>query len=1425
MNCVPQSCACDRASVRLFFVPFLIVIATLFGTPFALAQAPTDTQLSIAPATSVSAGTILTFTATVTASGTPLTSGQVTFCDMETAVYCEDSAVLGRVWLTRTGTATLKTALSFGGHNIQAVFQGTNAFSSSSSAVQTVSVLSGPLPTTTTLSSVQYYGYGGLNQAQVMVRGAPIPVLSGSLSLLDATNANYPLTSFALTAPTVGYTPLSSIGGVPVQRPEYTVAGDFNGDGYLDFVVASNYANSVQVYLGNGDGSFSLKSTYTSSYPAGLNIADFNGDGYLDFAVLNSNSISVYLGIGDGTFSLAATPSTGNYPYAFAVADLNGDGIPDFVYTNNYTNRVQMLLGVGDGTFVAGNSYPTGKYPEGVVAADFNRDGLVDIAAVNQMENTVTVLLGTGGGGFTAAPVLNLPATPYALVAADFNGDGITDLAVTAIIQGAEIYLGNGDGTFGYMSTVSCGTSGKGYGIATTDFNADGKPDLIVGKTLFTGDGFGNFKLLAYTGGSGSAISVGDFNGDGSPDLITPVYSTSAPYNGTVNIALEQASFSRMVSSIKVLGPGTHNVYASYGGDSGHSASQSSQVSMTGAQISTTTALTISPATTVNFGTTVQFTATISPSAVGNYVPSGTVTFKEGTTVLGTGTVSSGIAAMTTNTLSIGSHTIVASYGGDANFLSSNSRSTVVTVNGGQITPTITWPTPSPIVYGTALDSAQLNADSGGVAGTFAYTPSSGTILPAGTQTLSTTFTPTDTGAYTTATASVQLTVQKATPTVSAWPTAGPINYGQTLASSTLTGGTASVAGTFAFTNPTLTPATGTSTQSVTFTPNDAANYSTVTGTVSVTVNPASQTITVTVSAPANASYNSQFTVAASASSGLPVTYSAAGGCTNSGATFTMTSGTTACTVMYDQAGDANHASAAQVVQSVAASKANPTVSVWPTATAITYGQALAASTLTGGTASVPGTFAFTTPGTVPPMGTSPQSVTFTPTDTSNYNSITGSVNVTVNLASQTITVTVSAPAIAPYNSQFMVAASASSGLPITYTAAGGCTNAGATFTMTSSTISCTVKFDQAGDPNYAAAPQVVETVSPAKGIPDVTAWPIASPITYGQSLVVATLTGGMASVPGSFAFTNPIVVLAASTSLQSVTFTPTDTANYGSVNGSVSVTVHPATLTVTADNVTRTYGTANPALTVNYTGFVNGDTAAILSGTPSLSTAAVNTSPVGSYAITVSAGSLSAANYTFVFLNGTLSVTPATLTIRANDLIKTYGQALVLGTNGFSANGLQNGESVGAVTLTSAGTAATAGVAGSPYVIVPSNATGGTFTPANYNMVYVNGALSVNKATTLTTVTDPGNVKAGTAFTVPFSVAAQISGTPTGSVTVTATDSSGTPVTSCSSPLTNGAGSCTMTIGTKGFYTLTAVYSGDSNFLTSNGVASHHAN
>ena len=133
--------------------------------------------------------------------------------------------------------------------------------------------------------------------------------------------------------------------------------------------------------------------------------------------------------------------------------------------------------------------------------------------------------------------------------------------------------------------------------------------------------------------------------------------------------------------------------------------------------------------------------------------------------------------------LSAGSHTITATFT-PADSTDYTAATAAVTLTVNQATGSIIWPTPSPITYGTALSATQLNATSS-VPGTFAYSPAAGTVLTGGTQTLSVTFTPTDTADYSAATDSVSLIVNKATPAIT-WATPAAINYGTALSAAQL---------------------------------------------------------------------------------------------------------------------------------------------------------------------------------------------------------------------------------------------------------------------------------------------------------------------------------------------------------------------------------------------------------------------------------------------------------------------------------------------------------------------------------------------------------------------------------------------------------------------------------------------------------------
>jgi ELWxxDGT repeat protein len=186
--------------------------------------------------------------------------------------------------------------------------------------------------------------------------------------------------------------------------------------------------------------------------------------------------------------------------------------------------------------------------------------------------------------------------------------------------------------------------------------------------------------------------------------------------------------------------------------------------------------------------------------------------------------------------------------------------------------------------------------------------------------------------------------------------------------------------------------------------------------------------------------------------------------------------------------------------------------------------------------------------------------------------------------------------------------------------------------------------------------------------------------------------------------------------------------SNYSANTGTCTQGMSKAHLTVTADPQSKAYGAAVPALTYRISGFVNGDTSSTVGGTPGLSTSAASSSPVGAYPITVTAGTLSAANYDFPNLvNGTLTVNKSQLTVTADSKLKIYGAplpALTATLSGF-VNGDTSSVVSGAPALTTAATAASH-VTGSSYPVFVSV---GSLWAANYSFAFVNGALSLNPA------------------------------------------------------------------------------------------------
>ena len=476
----------------LSLIPVLLIMSILLLSTAALAISSTSTTLAVSPA-SATAGSVITLTATVASEGVPLTAGQVAFCNAS-APYCDDSALLGTVWVTTSGTATLRRTLPSGTTNVKAVFQATKSYSTSSSSAQAVVVIGAQIPVTTANtfpilgSSAVAFATGDFNNDGI-----------SDLAIADQTgNIQIFLGCGDGTFTTgVSINPLYEGEGVGIMPSLAT--GDFNRDGNLDIVY-----NGHHILLGNGDGTFTVSPTpILNIYGTNAQVADFNHDGIADIVVFTGDSdFQVLLGNGDGTFTNGPiTGSTGG-GVSFAIGDFNGDGIPDIAVSGGFGLGVQIMIGQGDGSFlddsyVGSNEHSylngLGLDADGVAVGDFNGDGKADIAVSDFMNHTVTILTGNGDGTFTVGTPIStgMPAgsTAYQrqVVAGDFNGDGKTDVAVVIAGNPASdptlsILLGNGDGTFGPANTFTA-TPAESFcdqAVAVGDFFGTGRSAIAL---------------------------------------------------------------------------------------------------------------------------------------------------------------------------------------------------------------------------------------------------------------------------------------------------------------------------------------------------------------------------------------------------------------------------------------------------------------------------------------------------------------------------------------------------------------------------------------------------------------------------------------------------------------------------------------------------------------------------------------------------------------------------------------------------------------------------------------------------------------------------------------------------------------------------------------------------------------------------------
>ncbi len=505
--------------------------------------------------------------------------------------------------------------------------------------------------------------------------------------------------------------------------------GYINGDKHLD-IVAILGDGSVQETLGNGDGTF--QTPITIPFPASTSVAavgsialgDFNQDGRPDLVFVEFGNTStgappaIHINLQrlDGTFTgaqLTLTPTV--HPTSVLVGDFNGDGQTDIAVLSGLLpsdpNAVVIYLGQGILNFAPPTSFNVSFLPNALLSASLTNSPALDLITADLNANAISVLVNHGANTLslsssTNPSALSQPVTLTATVQPKFSASGS--------LSGAVMFT-DGPAILGTSSVSSSGS-----GSITARFNATGNHSV---RAAFTGNS--NFvassaSLVQVVNKAAASVSL---SSSSNPTLfgqsltfnvaVTGAQGGPVP-TGTINlldgpsIILSGTLDSSGKASLNTssLAVGIHQLTAQYAGDPNNATATSPPLAQTVNKNSSATSLTANPSSAA-FGESIAFTAIVSAPAGAVGTPTGNVTFSDGSTVVGTTSLdANGKGNVTLNSLSVGTHSITASYTGDSNFSGSTSATVSEVISKASTSTTLaTAPNPSTVGQSVTLSA------------------------------------------------------------------------------------------------------------------------------------------------------------------------------------------------------------------------------------------------------------------------------------------------------------------------------------------------------------------------------------------------------------------------------------------------------------------------------------------------------------------------------------------------------------------------------------------------------------------------------------------------------------------------------------------------------------------------------------------------
>jgi hypothetical protein len=293
------------------------------------------------------------------------------------------------------------------------------------------------------------------------------------------------------------------------------VAADFNNDGHLDLATNVNWAHAIIVLINNGSGQFTPTSVGLNNPPFFIPLdyfqpGDFNNDGYPDFIAAGGNNYVTVLNNGaGGGFTVQPFVALNNSDgfKSIAVGDFNNDGKKDFALARG--NALYYFRGNGDGTFVNANLYNLPSGASMVRSSDFNGDNRSDLIVTtggtfSGINPGLAIFIADANGGFSQTN-FSVSGAPNDILIGDFNGDSTKDfLIVNSPTNAVTLYAGNGSGGFTAQTPVTTLTGATAG--AAADFNQDQKLDIVLGGRFAVGPN----QIFYNTTPAAPCLSVGD---------------------------------------------------------------------------------------------------------------------------------------------------------------------------------------------------------------------------------------------------------------------------------------------------------------------------------------------------------------------------------------------------------------------------------------------------------------------------------------------------------------------------------------------------------------------------------------------------------------------------------------------------------------------------------------------------------------------------------------------------------------------------------------------------------------------------------------------------------------------------------------------------------------------------------------------------